>query len=125
MGGLRSKTPITFVTLLARHWRSPDSRSRPATSQRTQFLKPRYGRSPVLYWIGVVTAGMTAFYVFRSIFMTFFGEFRGHGEPHESPISMTGPLMVLAVLSLAGGFINVGGYLEPMFAATHHAAKRR
>ncbi len=123
MGGLRSKTPITFVTLLAAALAISGFPFTSGYFSKDAILEAAYGRSPVLYWIGVVTAGMTAFYVFRSIFMTFFGEFRGHGEPHESPISMTGPLMILAVLSLAGGFINVGGYLEPMFAATHHAAE--
>jgi NADH-quinone oxidoreductase subunit L len=58
---------------------------------------------------------MTAFYVFRSVFLAFFGKYRGHHHPHESPFVMTGPLMILAVLSLAGGFIPVPQFLEPMF----------
>ena len=66
--------------------------------------------------MGVLTAGMTAFYVFRAWFMAFTGEYRGHAHPHESPLVMTGPLMILAVLSLGGGFINVPHFLEPMFA---------
>ena len=68
-----------------------------------------------MYWVGVLTAGMTAFYVFRAWFMAFTGEYRGHAHPHESPLVMTGPLMILAVLSLGGGFINVPQFLEPMF----------
>ena len=56
-----------------------------------------------MYWIGVVTAGMTAFYVSRAMFMTFFGSYRGHAHPHESPAVMWVPLAVLAVLSLVGG----------------------
>jgi NADH-quinone oxidoreductase subunit L len=68
-----------------------------------------------MYWVGVLTAGMTAFYVFRAWFMTFTGEYEGHAHPHESPLVMTGPLMILAVLSLAGGFINVPHILEPLF----------
>jgi NADH-quinone oxidoreductase subunit L len=70
-----------------------------------------------MYWIGVLTAAMTAFYVFRALFLAFFGEYRGHAHPHESPWVMTGPLVVLALLSAGGGFINVPRWLEPMFPA--------
>ncbi len=49
-----------------------------------------------MYWVGVITAGMTAFYVWRAFWMTFMGEYKGHGHPHESPWSMLGPLVVLA-----------------------------
>jgi NADH-quinone oxidoreductase subunit L len=73
-----------------------------------------------MYWIGVATAAVTAFYVSRSMFMTFWGEYRGHGHPHESPPIMWVPLAVLAVLSLAGGFLfNVPHILEPIFPAGH------
>jgi NADH-quinone oxidoreductase subunit L len=58
---------------------------------------------------------MTAFYVFRALFMTFFGEYRGHHHPHESPYVMTIPLAVLALLSAGGGFINVPKWLESIF----------
>jgi NADH-quinone oxidoreductase subunit L len=69
-----------------------------------------------MYWVGVITAGMTAFYVWRAFWMTFMGEYKGHGHPHESPMSMLGPLMILAVLSIAGGFLfNVPKILESMF----------
>ncbi len=68
-----------------------------------------------MYWVGVLTAGMTAFYVFRAWFMAFTGEYRGHAHPHESPLVMTGPLMILAVLSIVGGFIDIPQILEPMF----------
>ena len=69
------------------------------------ILLAAYQHAPWMYWIGVITAGMTAFYVFRAMFLTFFGEYRGHQHPHESPLVMTVPLMVLAVLSLVGGFL--------------------
>jgi NADH-quinone oxidoreductase subunit L len=51
------------------------------------------------------------------LFLAFFGEYRGHAHPHESPLVMTLPLAALAVLSLAGGYINVPRWLEPMFPA--------
>jgi NADH-quinone oxidoreductase subunit L len=84
----------------------------------------------VLWAVGLLTAGVTAFYMFRLVFMTFFGKFRGTHEQqhhlHESPPSMTIPLIVLAVGSVVAGFANVpellGGnealhhFLEPIFA---------
>jgi NADH-quinone oxidoreductase subunit L len=65
---------------------------------------------------------MTAFYVFRAVFLTFFGTYRGDHHPHESPAVMTVPLMALAALSLAGGFIDIPKWLEPLFPAAegHH-----
>ena len=74
-----------------------------------------------MYWAGVITAGMTAFYVFRAIFLCFFGEYRGDAHPHESPFVMTAPLGILAVLSLAGGYISVPKFLEPIFGELHEA----
>jgi NADH-quinone oxidoreductase subunit L len=69
-----------------------------------------------MYWVGVITAGMTAFYVWRAFWMAFTGEYKGHGHPHESPWSMLGPLVVLAVLSIFGGwFFNVPKILDSMF----------
>jgi hypothetical protein len=70
-----------------------------------------------MYWVGTITAGMTAFYVFRAMFMTFFGEYRGHEHPHESPAVITVPLAVLAVLSVVGGFIRIPVWLEKFFPA--------
>jgi NADH-quinone oxidoreductase subunit L len=55
-----------------------------------------YNHAPWMYWVGVVTAGMTAFYVFRAMFLAFFGDYRGHEHPHESPPVMWVPLAVLA-----------------------------
>ena len=61
----------------------------------------------------MITAGITAFYVFRAYFLAFFGDYCGtHQHPHESPFSMTLPLIVLALLSAGGGFINIPGWLS-------------
>jgi NADH-quinone oxidoreductase subunit L len=69
--------------------------------------------------VGLITAALTAFYVFRAIFLTFFGTYRGDAHPHESPLSMTIPLMILALLSITGGFLfNVPEYLGGMFPAS-------
>jgi NADH-quinone oxidoreductase subunit L len=96
------------------------------------ILSAAYQHAPWMYWVGVFTAGMTAFYVFRALFLCFFGEYRGehaahghdghaHGQPHESPPVMWIPLAVLAVLSLAGGYINIPRWLEPMFKSVEEA----
>jgi proton-translocating NADH-quinone oxidoreductase chain L len=55
----------------------------------------------------IITAAMTAFYMFRSFYMTFCGAYRGDAHPHESPLSMTVPLMVLAVPSIFSGYLGV------------------
>jgi NADH-quinone oxidoreductase subunit L len=116
MGGLFKKMPIAAITLFCA---SLAISGFPFTSgfySKDGILVAAYERAPWMYWLGVLTAGMTAFYVFRAWFMAFTGEYRGHEHPHESPLVMTGPLMILAVLSLFGGFINVPRILEPMFA---------
>jgi NADH-quinone oxidoreductase subunit L len=66
--------------------------------------------------VGTITAGMTAFYVFRAMFLTFFGEYRGQGHPHESPPVMLVPLAILALLSIGGGFLfNIPEFLGSVF----------
>ena len=94
-----------------------------------------------IYWVvGVITAFITSFYMFRLFFMTFLGDYRGiqvdqhgharaadghdghgHGEPHESPMVMLVPLMILAVLSIVGGLVGIGNrfehFLEPVFGS--------
>jgi len=60
------------------------------------ILVAAYQHAPWMYWLGTVTAGMTAFYVFRAIFLAFFGEYRGDKHAHESPPAMLIPLAILA-----------------------------
>jgi NADH-quinone oxidoreductase subunit L len=78
-----------------------------------------------LYFIGLITAGMTAFYMFRAVFLTFWGSFRGTHEQehhlHESPPSMTIPLWILAIGAVTTGFLGLPGehnwlhhFLEPV-----------
>jgi NADH-quinone oxidoreductase subunit L len=70
------------------------------------FLSPTAG--PILWFVGIFTALLTAFYMFRLWYLTFFGETRSHDvHPHESPWSMLTPLILLAVLSVAGGWIGI------------------
>ena len=116
MGGLARKIPITCATLLCA---SLAISGVPGTSgyfSKDEVLIAAYNYAPWMYWVGVVTAGLTAFYVFRAFFLCFFGEYRGHDtHPHESPAIMWVPLAVLAALSLGGGFIDIPKFLAPMF----------
>jgi NADH-quinone oxidoreductase subunit L len=116
MGGLRAKIPITFATL-ACAWVAISGV--PFTSgwySKEAILGAVHHHSPLMYWIAVITAGMTAFYVSRAMFMTFWGEYRGHAHPHESPPVMWVPLAVLAALSVLGGrLFNVPQILAPIF----------
>ena len=115
MGGLRKYTPITMWTLLCASLSIAGFPYLAGFYSKDMILEAAYDHAPWMYWVGVFTAGMTAFYVFRAWFLAFTGKYRGHAHPHESPLVMTGPLMLLAGLSLVGGFINIPHWLEPMF----------
>jgi len=116
MGGLFKHMRITAITLLCASFAISGFPFTSGFFSKDAILVAAYERAPWMYWVGVLTAGMTAFYVFRAWFLAFTGDYRGHAHPHESPLVMTGPLMLLAVLSLFGGFINIPHWLEPMFA---------
>jgi len=122
MGGLRKKIPITFWTMCCAWVAIAGIPPFSGFFSKDAILAAAYEHSPAIYWIGVITAGLTAFYVSRAMFMTFFGEPRGHHHPHESPPSMWIPLAVLAVLSAAGGLLfNVPEYLKDLFPPIHEA----
>jgi NADH-quinone oxidoreductase subunit L len=115
MGGLRKKIPITYLTLACAWVAIAGVPPFSGFHSKDEILLAAHHHAPWMFWIGVVTAGITAFYVSRAMFLCFFGEYRGHHHPHESPVSMWGPLAVLGVLSLGGGYLHVSGFLEPMF----------
>src|SRR6202166_424628 len=136
MGGLRTKIPITFWTLMCAGVAIAGVPPFSGYHSKDAILSAAYQHAPWMYWVGVFTAGMTAFYVFRALFLCFFGEYRGqpahghdehahdehgHGQPHESPPVMWIPLAILAVLSLVGGYINIPRWLEPMFKPVEEA----
>jgi NADH-quinone oxidoreductase subunit L len=114
MGGLRKSMPITCVTLGIASLAISGFPGFSGFFSKDAILAAAYEQAPWMFWVGAITAGVTAFYVFRAFFLAFFGRYRGHHHPHESPLVMTGPLMVLAVLSLGGGFLNVPKWLAPM-----------
>ena len=122
MGGLRKKIPITFWTMVCAWVAISGIPPFSGFFSKDAILLAAYQHSPAIYWIGVVTAAMTAFYVSRAMFMTFFGSYRGKAHAHESPAVMWVPLAVLAVLSLAGGWLfPIPAFLKAMFPAFEEA----
>ncbi|HSW51439.1 MAG TPA: NADH-quinone oxidoreductase subunit L, partial [Bryobacteraceae bacterium] len=115
MGGLRKHTPITFLTMLCAAVAIAGVPPFSGFHSKDAILLAAHHHAPWMYWVGVLTAGMTAFYVFRAVFLAFFGSYRGHHHPHESPWVMTLPLAALALLSLGGGYFPIPHWLEPLF----------
>ena len=115
MGGLRKHAPVTFLTMLCAAVAIAGVPPFSGFHSKDAILLAAYHHAPWMYWVGVVTAGMTAFYVFRAMFQAFFGTYRGHHHAHESPAVMTLPLAALAVLSLGGGYFDVPRWLAPLF----------
>jgi NADH-quinone oxidoreductase subunit L len=111
MGGLRQKLPVTYITFLIGCLAIAGIPPLSGFFSKDAILLGAFGHNKILYAIGVLTAAMTAFYMFRLLFITFFGAFRGDEEQrphvHESPAAMTIPLVILAVLSVIGGFVGV------------------
>jgi NADH-quinone oxidoreductase subunit L len=134
MGGLKPKIPQTYWTMMIATVAIAGIPPLAGFFSKDQILGAAFGAGhPGLFAVGLVTAGMTAFYMFRLARMTFFGTFRGskeaEGHIHESPSTMTVPLWVLAAGSLGLGFLGVpevlGGsntfmrFLAPSLAASH------
>jgi NADH-quinone oxidoreductase subunit L len=116
MGGLRKKIPWTFWTMMCASVAIAGVPPFAGFYSKDAILAAADRHAPWMYWVGVITAGMTAFYVFRAMFLAFFGNYRGKAHPHESPFVMVGPLAVLAALSLAGGyFFKIPEFLAPLF----------
>lgn len=120
MGGLRKAMPITCITLACASLAISGFPGFSGFFSKDAILSAAYTHAPWMFWIGAITAGLTAFYVFRAFFLAFFGSYRGHHHPHESPLVMTVPLMILAVLSIGGGFINIPGFLSNQYPLVEH-----
>jgi NADH-quinone oxidoreductase subunit L len=135
MGGLRSYIPWTFLTMgiatlaiagippFAGFWSKDEILWKAYSSEHGSW---------VFWLIGVITAFLTSFYMFRLLLLTFFGDYRGgqgeehgqghgHGQPHESPMVMLAPLLILALLSVVGGLVGIGDrfdhFLAPVFSS--------
>jgi len=116
MGGLRKKVPWTYMTMMGAAIAIAGIPPFAGFFSKDAILLAAYAQSPWIYWVGTITAGMTAFYVFRAMFLTFFGEYRGQGHPHESSPVMLVPLAILALLSICGGFLfRIPEFLASVF----------
>jgi NADH-quinone oxidoreductase subunit L len=152
MGGLRKYIPVTFWVMAIGTVAIAGIFPFAGFFSKDEILWMAFSRhegSPVLWGIGILTALMTSFYMFRLLFMTFFGALRsqpaaanghghddhahGHSTPHESPWVMLAPLVVLAGLSVVGGWVGwphaLGGenrfekFLAPVFAKYERVAE--
>jgi NADH-quinone oxidoreductase subunit L len=110
MGALWTKIPTTARTFLVASIAIAGIPPLAGFFSKDAILGAAFEHSPILWLLGFITAGMTAFYMFRLVYMTFFGKSRVDHEVehhiHESPSSMTVPLMILAVLSVIGGWVG-------------------
>ncbi|MDD5148895.1 MAG: NADH-quinone oxidoreductase subunit L [Flavobacterium sp.] len=130
MGGLKKAMPITFWTMMIASLAISGIFPLAGFWSKDEILMTAFHQNPTLWVIGSVASIMTAFYMFRLMYLTFFKSFRGTSEQehhlHESPSLITLPLIVLAILSFVGGLINFPGntwlnnYLSPLFSKVVH-----
>jgi NADH-quinone oxidoreductase subunit L len=118
MGGLRSKLPLTFWTFLAATLAISGVPPFAGFMSKDEIIASAYAHGEVFVWALLwIAAGITVFYMFRQVYMTFFGEFRGTHEQehhlHEAPPSMSYVLLMLGALSLVGGFVMIPGFIAP------------
>ena len=140
MGGLKKRMPITFWTFLIATLAIAGIPGLSGFFSKDEILWKSFSSDYGSIWIwliGLITAGMTAFYMFRLVFLTFYGEERMDSHTrehlHESPKVMTVPLSILAVLSVIGGYVGIphilGGdnrfekFLEPVMKGVHHSVE--
>ncbi len=123
MGGLKKYLPITFGTMFVATLAIAGIPGFSGFFSKDEILWKSFSSefgSPVFWVIGFATAGLTAFYMFRLVYLTFYGKERMDDETkshlHESPKSMTVPLTLLAVLSIVGGWIGI----PHVFGVTNH-----
>ena len=111
MGGLWKHLPITGKVMAIGTLAISGFPLLSGFFSKDEILAHTYEHSKALWFFGMITSILTAFYMFRLLFLTFFGNFRGNHEQehhlHESPKSMTFPLIVLAILSIAGGVLGL------------------
>jgi NADH-quinone oxidoreductase subunit L len=116
MGGLRKPMPITFWTFLIGSLALAGVPPMAGFFSKDELLVVlEHEHEIILLVLLLFSAVVTAFYTTRMVLQTFFGEYRGHGHPHESPISMTGPLVALAAATLGIGFLGLAYTGAPFF----------
>lgn len=133
MGGLRKYIPVTYITFFIGVLAISGIPPFAGFFSKDEILSKAFEESPIAWGVAVIASLLTSFYMFRLLFLTFFGKTRASEETihhiHESPQSMTIPLIVLAALSVVGGFMGVPEllsgnnwiehFLSPVFAQSH------
>jgi len=113
MGGLRRVMPWTYATFVIASLSIAGVWPLAGFWSKDEILASSLGSQPILFYLAMLTVFMTAFYMFRVVFLTFGGEYRGgseaHGRPHESPSVMVIPMVILAILAVVSGWFNVTG----------------
>ncbi len=114
MGGLRKHMPTTFVTFIIGSMALAGMFPLAGFWSKDEILVgalngPHGNGYPLMLVVGIIGAFMTAAYMTRCCYLVFFGEYRGHGEPHEAPPSMRWPLVILTVPAVLFGIINAPG----------------
>lgn len=129
MGGLKEKLPVTYWTFVIGSLALAGFPLTAGFFSKDDLLVSAWSAGPlgqVLAVAGVLTAGLTAFYSFRLVFVTFWGSSRVDphhaGHVHEPSSTMTVPLMVLALLSIITGYLGIPGFLAPVFSSGSEAA---
>jgi NADH-quinone oxidoreductase subunit L len=113
MGNLKKYLPITHITFLIAALAISGIPPFSGFFSKDEILVAALAKNPIYFWIEWLVAGLTAFYMFRLYFVVFWGEKRTYTHPpHESPLSMTLPLMILAVASTFAGFIPFSDYIS-------------
>jgi len=115
MGGLSKYIKVTFITFLIGSIAISGIPPFAGFFSKDEILSKAFEHSKIIWAILSISSMMTAFYMFRLVYLTFFNDFRGTEETkkhiHESPSTMTVPLIILAVLSIFGGFIGLPSVL--------------
>jgi NADH-quinone oxidoreductase subunit L len=106
MGGLRRPMPTTFWTFLVGSLALAGIPPLAGFWSKDELITLAWHGHPVLFATLLATAVITAFYMTRAVALTFFGDYRGQGHPHEAPVSMTGPLVALAAATVVVGFVG-------------------
>ena len=130
MGGLKKYMPWTYATFVIASLSIAGIWPLSGFWSKDEIVISSFASQPVLFYLAMITVFMTAFYMFRAVFMTFGGEYRGgdpnahghdshHGQPHESPRVMTIPLIILAVLAIFSGLWNVTGHFGAFMGHGH------
>lgn len=131
MGGLRKLLPLTYFTFFMANLAIAGIPPFSGFFSKDEILAHTYASNKVAFVLLLITAGLTAFYMFRLFFLVFYNDYRGHlakEKIHDAPASMAIPLSILAVLSVVGGFIGIpevfhtphflGDFLAPVLKPT-------